>query len=138
MITRIAILCILAATALFASCQRPGDPLPHSSNPPQESEVNDSDPFLETVPLSNSGTIAGKVEPAKALPWVFAIAGQDTIARTRASGTGDFLLTGLDPGIYQISVIPTHDAYSAAVISNIRAATPDTTFIGALTLNSDG
>lgn len=137
-ITRIAILTILAVTALFASCRRPGAPLTHSANPPQESEVIESNPHLEPAPLDNTGTIAGKVEPAEARPWVFAIAGQDTVARTRVSATGDFLLTGLDPGTYQVSLVPTHDAYSTAVISNIRAETPDTTFIGALTLNTSG
>lgn len=95
-------------------------------------------PVIKTVPLAGTGAIGGSVEPADALPWVYAIAGGDTVAGTRASPDGKFLMIGLDPGAYQVSVAPAGNLYSSAVISNIKTTGSDTTMVEAFALVPTG
>ncbi len=91
-------------------------------------------PVIRTVNLGLAGAIGGTIEPEDAQPWVYAIqnadtAEPDTIAGTRASDTGEFLLIGLLEGSYQVSVNPVEDDQSRTVISNVQVTPPDTTFL---------
>jgi hypothetical protein len=91
-------------------------------------------PVLRAVNLNETGAIGGEIEPAGAMPWIYAIAGEDTLAGTRASEGGDFLMIGIPPGAYQVSVVPNGNQYSTTIISNIGVTMPDTTFLGAINL----
>jgi hypothetical protein len=91
-------------------------------------------PVIRTVNLTESGAIEGAVEPADALPWVYAIAGEDTLAGTRASEEGDFLMIGVPSGTYQVSIVPTNEDYNSTVISNVEVVAPDTTQLGTIDL----
>lgn len=91
-------------------------------------------PVIRTVNLGQTGAIGGTVEPEDAQPWVYAIqnadtAEPDTVAGTRASEAGEFLLIGLLEGSYQISIDPEEEGQSRTVISNVQVTPPDTTFI---------
>jgi hypothetical protein len=91
-------------------------------------------PVIRTVRLEQTGAIEGTIEPAAALPWVYAIAGQDTVRGTRADTDGDFRLIGLPADTYQVSIIPTHEDYSPAVVSNVEVSVAETTETGTITL----
>ncbi len=92
-------------------------------------------PVIRTARLEQSGAIEGTIEPAGIEPWVYAIAGEDTLAGTRAGANGDFLMIGLLTGSYQVSVVPsTNDENSPVVVSNVQVTAPDTTSIGTITL----
>lgn len=91
-------------------------------------------PVIRTVRLEQSGAIEGAIVPAGIEPWVYAIAGEDTLAGTRASANGEFLMIGLLSGTYQVSVVPTNDENSMTVISNVEVNAPNTTHVGTITL----
>lgn len=91
-------------------------------------------PVINTVNLSASGAIEGSVEPAEALPWVYAIAGEDTVAGTQASEEGEFLMIGIPSGTYQVSIVPSSENYSSTIVSNIEVVAPDTTQLGTIEL----
>ncbi|TVR15707.1 MAG: DUF4382 domain-containing protein [Balneolaceae bacterium] len=91
-------------------------------------------PVIRTVRLEQSGAIEGTIEPAGIQPWVYAIADGDTLAGTRAEANGDFLMIGLLPGSYQVSVVPINGVNSMAVISNVEVSSADTTKIGTVSL----
>jgi hypothetical protein len=91
-------------------------------------------PVIRTVRLEQTGTIEGTIEPAEALPWVYAIAGQDTIRGTRADTDGDFRLIGLPSDTYQVSIIPTHEDYNTAVVSGVEVTVGETTNMGTNTI----
>lgn len=92
-------------------------------------------PVISTARLEQTGAIAGSIEPADIQPWVYAIAGADTIRGTQADDAGDFLLIGLIDGNYQVSVNPPAGSnYSPVVISNVEVTAPETTNIGIISL----
>ncbi len=91
-------------------------------------------PVIRTVRLEQTGTIEGTIEPAEALPWVYAIAGQDTVRGTRADIDGEFRLIGLPSDTYQLSIIPTNDDYNNAVVSGVEVTVGETTEVGTITI----
>lgn len=93
-------------------------------------------PVIRSVNLTGTGAINGTIEPADALPWVYAIADSDTIAGTKATDQGDFMMIGLPPDSYQVSIEPTGDVYNMTVISDVEVTAPDTTQLE--TINLDG
>ncbi|WP_069130481.1 DUF4382 domain-containing protein [Rhodohalobacter halophilus] len=93
-------------------------------------------PVIKAVNLAQTGAIGGTIEPAEALPWVYAIAGEDTLAGTRATEEGDFLMIGLQSGTYQVSVVPDTTEYNIEVISGIEVMAPDTTVIDTVSLTA--
>ena len=93
-------------------------------------------PVLRTVELEAAGTITGSVNPAEALPWVYAIADEDTLAGTRADTTGVFTVIGLPSGTYQVSIVPSVDGFANAVVPNVEVASRDTTDLGTIELES--
>ncbi len=95
-------------------------------------------PVIKAVNLAQTGAIGGSIEPAEALPWVYAIANEDTLAGTQATDEGDFLLIGLENGTYQVSIVPSVEGYNSEVVSNIEVSAPDTTFIDTVTLSETG
>ncbi|MCC5940833.1 MAG: DUF4382 domain-containing protein [Balneolaceae bacterium] len=91
-------------------------------------------PVIRTAWLEQSGAIEGTIEPAGIEPWVYAIAGEDTLAGTRAEANGDFLMIGLLSGTYQVSIVPTNGENSMTILSNVQVSAPDTTNVGTVTL----
>jgi hypothetical protein len=93
-------------------------------------------PVIRTVQLEQTGTIEGTIEPAEALPWVYAIAGQDTVRGTLADTDGDFKLIGLPSDTYQISILPTHEDYNTTVVSGVEVSVGETTEMGTITIEN--
>lgn len=92
-------------------------------------------PVIRAVNLTGTGTINGTIEPADAMPWVYAIADSDTIAGTKATDQGDFMMIGLPPDNYQVSMEPTNTEYNMTVISDVEVTAPDTTRLNTITLD---
>lgn len=93
-------------------------------------------PVIRTVELGASGSIEGNIEPENAMPWVYAIAGQDTLAGTKANDLGEFRLIGLAPATYQVSVDPDTEQYNKVVISGVEVEHSEVTNIGTVTLEA--
>jgi hypothetical protein len=91
-------------------------------------------PVIKTVNLAETGAIGGTIEPAEALPWIYAIAGEDTVAGTRADDEGEFLLIGILNGTYDVAVVPDETEYNSVLIEGVEVVAPDTTFIDTVTL----
>jgi len=91
-------------------------------------------PVLRAVELEAAGTITGEVTPAESLPWVYAIANEDTVAGTKAESTGAFTIIGLPSGTYQVSIVPSEDGFGSAVVPNVSVTSRDTTDIGTVEL----
>lgn len=64
------------------------------------------------------GSIIGAVEPAEAMPNIFAIMDGDTTG-TQANEDGEFLLRGLEGGQYDLSIEPTGDQYSDTTLTDV-------------------
>lgn len=75
-------------------------------------------PVLRTVNLQEEASIAGTVLPLEAEPYVYAIAGEDTVG-TNPDDDGNFTIVGLDEGTYNVWFDPTNEAYSDSLIENI-------------------
>ncbi|MBD3615089.1 MAG: DUF4382 domain-containing protein [Gracilimonas sp.] len=76
-------------------------------------------PVLRTVNLQFQGSIAGTVLPLEAEPFVYAIAGEDTVG-TQADDQGNFTLIGLANDTYNVWVNPTNEAYADSLIEGIE------------------
>lgn len=76
-------------------------------------------PVLRTVNLQFQGSIAGTVLPLEAEPFVYAIAGEDTVG-TQADDQGNFKLIGLANDTYNVWVNPTNEAYADSLIEGIE------------------
>lgn len=94
-------------------------------------------PVIRAVSLQESGSIEGTIEPAEAMPWVYAIANQDTIAGTKANDSGEFRLIGLLPATYQVSVVPDTQTFNPVVLSNVAVEHSQTTDAGTITLEKN-
>ncbi|TVQ04704.1 MAG: DUF4382 domain-containing protein [Balneolaceae bacterium] len=92
-------------------------------------------PVINTARLELSGAIEGTVAPAEALPWVYAIAGADTVRGTRAAENGDFLLIGLISGTYQVAINTAEEEYPNKVIPDVVVNAPETTNVGTVNIN---
>lgn len=90
-------------------------------------------PVIRIARLEESGSIQGNYESLDAVPWVFAIAGSDTLRSTLADAeTGEFLLIGLTPGSYNLVAVPSNDDYSKVTITGVQVQTSDTTDVGTI------
>lgn len=94
-------------------------------------------PVIRTVALEETGAIEGSIEPAEALPWVYAIAGDDTLAGTKATVDGDFRLIGLLPGLYTVAVEPTKGDFLNEELTGVEVFASDTTDVGIIILNDE-
>lgn len=90
-------------------------------------------PVIRVARLEESGAIQGNYETLDAAPWVYAIAGSDTLRSTLADEqTGEFLLIGLPSGTYDLVAIPSNDQYSKSTIDGVEVNASDTTDVGTI------
>jgi hypothetical protein len=94
-------------------------------------------PVIRTVALAKTGAIEGSVEPAESLPWVYAIAGADTLAGTKATLDGDFRLIGLLSGMYTVAIEPSKGNYQKKELSDVEVNASDTTNVGIIILEEE-
>lgn len=91
-------------------------------------------PVIRTVEFAQTGAIEGIIEPAESLPWVYAIAGADTLAGTKADAGGEFRLVGLLPGSYTVAINPTIVSFQNEEIPDVEVMESDTTDVGTIVL----
>lgn len=91
-------------------------------------------PVIRTVEFAQTGAIEGDIEPAESLPWVYAIAGSDTVAGTKANAEGEFRLVGLLPGSYNVAINPTDENFQDEELLDIEVLASDTTDVGSIVL----
>ena len=91
-------------------------------------------PVIRTIVEAKSGAIKGKINPIESTPAIFAISGSDTLATAFANQqTGEFLLRGIDPGIYQVTFEPA-DGFTPVVRENISVSLGVVTNMGEISI----
>lgn len=91
-------------------------------------------PVIRTVEFSQTGAIEGDIDPAESLSWVYAIAGADTVAGTKANAEGEFRLVGLLPGSYTVAINPTVENLQNKELLDVEVMPSDTTDVGIIDL----
>ncbi len=95
-------------------------------------------PVIRTANLVETGNIGGVVEPFNARAVVYAIAGDDTLSTTFAdTDTGEFLLVGLEGGLYDVSVEAREEGYLPAELSDVEVVTGETNDVGTIVLDTE-
>jgi len=92
--------------------------------------------FVETGDEVETGSLAGIVEPLEAEPNIYAIMGDDTTS-TQPDDEGGFLLQGLEPGDYDLSIEPTTDQYADTTLNDIMVEKDQETDVGTITLSEN-
>jgi len=95
-------------------------------------------PVISATNKAESGNIAGTVSPAEAEPFVYAIAGSDTLSSTKAdTSDGSFKLIGLEGGTYDVSVDPTNEMYQSKDTTGVEVTVGETNDIGTIELSQN-
>ncbi len=94
-------------------------------------------PVIKATNEAITGNVAGTIEPEEARPWIYAIAGDDTLSTTRSEeGTGEFRLIGLEEGTYDISFEPV-DGYQSKIEEDVEVEIGETTDLGTVEIDED-
>lgn len=88
-------------------------------------------PVIRTIETAISGSIKGKVLPAGTLSVVNAIYG--TTYSSNVNANGDFIIKGLPPGTYSVTITPIAP-FNAVTVSNVSVTIGVTTNIGIINL----
>ncbi len=91
-------------------------------------------PVVHASVRSLTGDIEGTIEPAESRPWIMAMSGSDTVSTTLADSTsGDFELTGLDVGQYEVLFQPTDTTnYADTTVSDVDVEANSTNDLGTI------
>ena len=92
--------------------------------------------FVETGDEVETGSLTGIVEPLDAEPNIYAIMGDDTTS-TQPDDEGGFLLQGLEPGDYDLSIEPTTDQYADTTLTGVMVEKDQQTDVGTITLSEN-
>lgn len=92
--------------------------------------------FVENGGDSDTGSLAGQIEPAEADPNIFAILEDDT-SSTQPDSTGSFLFRGLETGTYRLSIEPTDTAWADTTLTDIQVMENEETDVGTITLSGN-
>lgn len=82
-------------------------------------------PVIHTYTEATSGAISGVVDPVEALPYIYTIAGTDTIG-TIAADDGKFLLRGVPAGTYTVNFKPVGQ-YPEMSVDNVNVTLGEVT-----------
>ncbi len=92
-------------------------------------------PVIKATNEAITGNIAGTVEPTDSNPYVYAIAGEDTLSSTKAdTENGEFTLIGLEEGSYDVSVDPTDESYESETVNDVEVTVGETNELDPITL----
>lgn len=92
-------------------------------------------PVIKATNEAITGNISGTIDPAASKPFVYAIAGADTLSSTKAdTSNGEFKLIGLEEGTYTVAVDPTDDTYGQTEETGVMVTVGETTDIGTITV----
>jgi len=90
-------------------------------------------PVIRAYTEETSGAIAGVVEPVSAEPYVMAVMNGDTIATYADTVSGEFMLSGLESGSYDVEFEPVED-YIPQAVDNVDVVTGEVTTMDTVTL----
>ncbi|MDH3710452.1 MAG: carboxypeptidase-like regulatory domain-containing protein, partial [Cyclobacteriaceae bacterium] len=91
-------------------------------------------PVIRTIVEAQDGAISGIVLPLEATPALFAIQGSDTLASAFTDENGAFLLRGLAPGSYRVSISPA-TGYLGQSLENVNVDLGQITDVGTVQLS---
>lgn len=95
-------------------------------------------PVIKATNEAVTGNIAGTVEPVESHPFVYAIAGEDTLSSTKAdTSNGEFTLIGLEEGSYDVSVDPTDETYESETVNDVEVTVGETNELDTVTLSQN-
>ncbi|MEL7833227.1 DUF4382 domain-containing protein [Fodinibius sp. Rm-B-1B1-1] len=95
-------------------------------------------PVIKATNQAVTGNIAGVVEPIEANPFVYAIAGEDTLSSTKAdTSNGEFKLIGLEEGTYTVSVDPTNESFATENVEDVEVTVGETNELGTITVSEN-
>jgi len=95
-------------------------------------------PVIRASNEAVTGNIGGVVTPFDANAIVYAIAGGDTLSTTFADTlNGEFLLVGLEEGMYDVSIEPREESYAATRIDGVEVEVGVTTGLGTINLDEE-
>lgn len=95
-------------------------------------------PVIKATNEAVTGNIAGSVEPVDSNPFVYAIAGEDTLSSTKAdTSNGEFQLIGLEEGSYTVSVEPTDETYATENVADVEVTVGETNEIDTITVSEN-
>lgn len=89
-------------------------------------------PVIRTIETAMNGAIRGKISPVGTIAFVTA-ATSETSYSSNVTAAGDFMLMGLSPGTYSVTITPALPL-NPVTQSNITVTTGVTTNIGTVTL----
>lgn len=92
-------------------------------------------PVIRLVPAVISGTISGKINPANAAGYVYAISGTDTSGTIAEPITGSFKLMALLQQTYRVEVLSADFAYNDTTITDVSVIAKQDTDLGTINLN---
>jgi hypothetical protein len=92
-------------------------------------------PVIRAYSQAETGTISGIIEPAESEPWIYAVAGEDTVSSTRSeAGTGEFRLMGLPEDTYTVIINPVSGDFEEIAVTDVEVTAGEDTFLGTIEL----
>ncbi len=89
-------------------------------------------PVIRTIETALSGAIKGKVSQPGVPTTITATSGSQSYS-TVANANGDFIISGLPPGTYTVTITPSAP-FNASTISNVNVTVGNTTNVGTITI----
>jgi hypothetical protein len=90
-------------------------------------------PVIRAIPEPLNAAIKGQLQPASLRAAVFAVHGADTFSAYTSATTGEFMIQGLYPGTFDVTVVPTFPAGSAS-FSSVLVKAGQVTDMGVIVL----
>lgn len=95
-------------------------------------------PVLRASLEANSGAISGSIEPADVQTEITATKDNVVFLSTFADANGNFVLAGVEPGIYEVTVTPDPASeFEPIVITDVEVTLENTTELGTIELDPD-
>lgn len=91
-------------------------------------------PTIRVINEALNGSIKGEVDPATIRTAIIAVIGEDSIS-TYTDDLGKFLLQGVTPGVYDISLIPEESDYITKLLDNVEVVLGERNDLGVITLD---
>lgn len=91
-------------------------------------------PVIRGYTELTNGIISGTIQPVVALPVVYALQNNDTLATAIPTATGYFKFCGLPAGNYTLAVVPSVPNFSPLIIPNVTVTFGLATDLGILTI----
>lgn len=91
-------------------------------------------PTIRVINEALNGSIKGEVDPATIRTAIIAVIGEDSIS-TYTDDLGKFLLQGVTPGVYDISLIPEESDYITKLLDNVEVILGEQSDVGVIKLD---